>query len=135
RREDANDAERSRGPVAHRSCGDRWHRRHGKLGRLLQAGGRRATQPRALVRQGRMKLDSRPVFDIQKEIESRGIEVVRFAFTDQHGILRGKTVAAAAVGAALENGVGFPSSLLLKDTSNKSVFPVFTEGAGVGVPE
>ncbi|HTN27700.1 MAG TPA: glutamine synthetase family protein [Burkholderiales bacterium] len=82
-----------------------------------------------------MKLDSRPVFDIQKEIESRGIEVVRFAFVDQHGILRGKTIAAAAVGAALENGVGFPSSLLLKDTSNRSVFPVFTAGAGMGVPE
>ena len=82
-----------------------------------------------------MKLDPRPVFDIQKEIESRGIEVVRFAFVDQHGILRSKTIAAAAVGAALENGVGFPSSLLLKDTSNKSVFPVFTPDAGVGVPE
>jgi glutamine synthetase len=82
-----------------------------------------------------MKLDSRPVFDIQKEIESRGIEVVRFAFVDQHGILRGKTIAAAAVGAALENGVGFPSSLLLKDTSNKSVFAVFTADAGVGIPE
>ena len=82
-----------------------------------------------------MKLDSRPVFDIQKEIQSRGIEVVRFAFVDQHGILRGKTIAAAAVGAALQNGVGFPSSLLLKDTSNRSVFPVFTAGAGVGVPE
>ena len=82
-----------------------------------------------------MKLDSPPVFDIQKEIESRGIEAVRFAFVDQHGIVRGKTIAAAAVGAALENGVGFPSSLLLKDTSNRSVFSVFTADAGVGVPE
>jgi glutamine synthetase len=82
-----------------------------------------------------MKLDSRPVFDIQKEVESRGIEVVRFSFVDQHGILRGKTIAAAAVGAALENGVGFPSSLLLKDSSNRSVFPVFTADAGVGIPE
>jgi glutamine synthetase len=82
-----------------------------------------------------MKIDSRPVFDIQKEIEARGIEAVRFAFADQHGILRGKTIAAAAVGAALESGVGFPSSLLLKDTSNKTVFPVFTADAGVGVAE
>jgi glutamine synthetase len=39
------------------------------------------------------------------------------------------------VGAALENGVGFPSSLLLKDTSNKSVFPVFTAGRGCRRPE
>ena len=82
-----------------------------------------------------MKLDSRPVFDIQKEIESRGIETVRFAFADQHGLLRGKSIAAASVGAALENGVGFPSSLLLKDTSNKTVFAAFTPDAGLGVPE
>ena len=78
-----------------------------------------------------MKLESRPVFDIQKEIESRGIEVVRFGFVDQHGLVRSKAIAAAAVGAALENGVGFPSSLLLKDTSNKSIFPVFTADAGI----
>src|SRR5258706_15546262 len=82
-----------------------------------------------------MKSDPRPVFDIQKEIERRGIETVRFAFADQHGTLRGKTIAAAAVGAALESGVGFPSSLLLKDTSNRTVFPVFTAGAGLGIPE
>ena len=82
-----------------------------------------------------MKLDSRPVFDIQKEVERRGIDTVRFAFADQHGLLRGKAVAAAELGTALERGVGFPSSLLLKDTSHKTVFPVFTADAGVGVPE
>jgi glutamine synthetase len=83
-----------------------------------------------------MKLDSRPPFDIQKEVERRGIETVRFAFADQHGILRSKSIAAGALGAALENGVGFPSSLLAKDTSNKTVFPVFAaRGAGLGVPE
>ena len=82
-----------------------------------------------------MKLDARPVFDIQKEVERLGIETVRFAFADQHGLLRSKSIAAAEIGTALERGVGFPSSLLLKDTSNKSVFPVFTADAGVGVPE
>ena len=75
------------------------------------------------------------MFDIQKEVEARGIETVRFSFADQHGLLRGKSIAAGALGAALENGVGFPSSLLFKDTSNKSVFPVFTADAGLGVPE
>jgi glutamine synthetase len=33
------------------------------------------------------------------------------------------------------SGVGFPSSLLAKDTSNKTVFPVFTPGAGLGMAE
>jgi glutamine synthetase len=70
------------------------------------------------------------------EIKRRGIETVRFSFADQHGILRSKSIAAAEVGSALKSGVGFPSSLLVKDTSNKTVFPVFAEpGAGIGVPE
>jgi glutamine synthetase len=73
--------------------------------------------------------------ELLKEIEARGIETVRFAFADQHSLLRSKSIAAAEVPAALKNGVGFPSSLLAKDTSNKTVFPVFTPGAGFGMPE
>jgi glutamine synthetase len=70
-----------------------------------------------------------------KEIRSRKLETVRFSFADQHGILRSKSIAAAEVPAALKSGVGFPSSLLAKDTSCKTVFPVFTPGAGLGMPE
>lgn len=73
--------------------------------------------------------------DLLKEIRGRKIETVRFSFADQHGILRSKSIAAAEVPAALKNGVGFPSSLLAKDTSCKTVFPVFTPGAGLGMPE
>ncbi|MCX7959953.1 MAG: glutamine synthetase family protein [Burkholderiales bacterium] len=69
------------------------------------------------------------------EIARRGIEAVRFSFPDLHGILRSKTVAAAHVEAALADGVGFPSSLLAKDTANRTVFPVFTAGAGLDRPE
>ncbi len=73
--------------------------------------------------------------ELLKEIQSKGIETVRFSFADQHGLLRSKSIAAAEVPAALKNGVGFPSSLLAKDTSNKTVFPIFTPGAGLGMPE
>jgi glutamine synthetase len=73
--------------------------------------------------------------ELLREIADRGIETVRFSFADQHGLLRSKSITAAEVPAALENGVGFPSSLLAKDTSNKTVFPVFTAGAGFGMPE
>ena len=73
--------------------------------------------------------------EIIEQIKARGIETVRFSFADQHGMLRSKSIAAAEVPAALKNGVGFPSSLLAKDTSNKTVFPVFTAGAGFGMPE
>ena len=85
-----------------------------------------------------MKREGQTTFSPQallEEIEQREIETVRFAFADQHGLLRGKSIAAAEVPTALVCGVGFPSSLLAKDTSNKTVFPVFTAGAGLGMPE
>ena len=64
-----------------------------------------------------------------------GLKSVRFSFADQHGVLRGKTLAASEVPAALERGVRITSTLLLKDTAHRTVFPAFTPGAGVGVPE
>jgi glutamine synthetase len=73
--------------------------------------------------------------DVLKEIEARGLKCVRFSFPDQHGVLRGKTLAAAEVRAALERGVTVTSTLLLKDTSHRTVFPAFTPGGGVGMPE
>ena len=70
-----------------------------------------------------------------KDVERRGLKAVRFSFADQHGILRGKTVAVGALGAALANGVTITTTLLAKDTSHKTVFPVFTAGGGFGMPE
>jgi glutamine synthetase len=64
-----------------------------------------------------------------------GLKQVRFSFADQHGVLRGKTLAISEVKAAMERGVTLTSTLLLKDTSHKTVFPAFTPGGGVGMPE
>jgi glutamine synthetase len=72
---------------------------------------------------------------ILKEIERRGLKALRFSFADQHGVLRGKTVAAPEAKAAFERGVTVTSTLLLKDTSHRTVFPAFTPGGGVGFPE
>ena len=72
---------------------------------------------------------------VLKEIESRNLKTVRFSFADQHGVLRGKTLAVSEVKTALERGVTVTSTLLLKDTSHKTVFPAFTPGGGVGMPE
>jgi glutamine synthetase len=63
----------------------------------------------------------------------REVQSVRFSFADQHGILRGKTLAASEVPSALERGVTVTSTLLLKDTSHRTVFPAFTPGGGVGM--
>jgi glutamine synthetase len=72
---------------------------------------------------------------VLQEIEARGLQTVRVSFADQHGVLRGKTLAAAEVKGALEHGVTVTSTLLLKDTSHRTVFPAFTPGGGVGIPE
>jgi glutamine synthetase len=73
--------------------------------------------------------------NVLKEIEARGLQAVRFSFADQHGVLRGKTLAAAEVKGALERGVTVTSTLLLKDTSHRTVYAAFTPGAGIGIPE
>ena len=73
--------------------------------------------------------------DILQEVKKRGIKAIRFSFADQHGILRGKTVAAGALAAALDGGVTITSTLLLKDTSHRTIYPAFTPGAGIGMKE
>ncbi|MCF8476749.1 MAG: glutamine synthetase family protein [Pseudolabrys sp.] len=72
---------------------------------------------------------------IERAIKSQKLEVVRFSFADQHGVLRGKTLLASEVAAALRNGVTMTTTLLAKDTSHKSVFPVFTAGGGFNMAE
>jgi glutamine synthetase len=72
---------------------------------------------------------------VLKEIEAHDLKAVRFSFADQHGVLRGKTLAAAEAKGALERGVTLTSTLLLKDTSHRTVFAAFTPGGGVGMAE
>jgi glutamine synthetase len=63
------------------------------------------------------------------------VETVRFSFADQHGLLRGKTIVAAEVASALRSGCTITSTLLGKDTSHRTVFPIFTAGGGFGMPQ
>src|SRR4051812_36515418 len=71
----------------------------------------------------------------EKTIREQNIEVVRFSFADQHGVLRGKTLVAAEAASALRNGVTMTTTLLAKDTSHRTVFPVFTAGGGFGMKD
>src|ERR1700726_1675898 len=72
---------------------------------------------------------------VDKLIEERALEVVRLSFPDQHGILRGKTVMAADAGRAMRNGCSITTTLLAKDTSHRTVFPVFSAGGGFRMAE
>ena len=69
-----------------------------------------------------------------QRLATEQIEVVRFAFADQHGLVRGKSIMASAVPAALANGIGFVSTNLLKDTADRTAWPVFNAQAGFEDP-
>ena len=67
--------------------------------------------------------------------KERQLEVIRLVFPDQHGILRGKTLIVDDELRCLENGCSITTTMFAKDTSHKTVFPVFTAGGGFGIPE
>jgi len=68
-------------------------------------------------------------------IKKQKLELVRFSFADQHGVLRGKTVVAADAPALMQAGVTMTTTLLAKDTAHKTAWPVFTPGGGFDMLE
>jgi glutamine synthetase len=72
---------------------------------------------------------------LRRIVEEKNLETIRLSFPDQHGILRGKTLVATEALASLESGCTITTGLLAKDTSHKSVFPVFSAGGGFGMKE
>ncbi|MEA2941488.1 MAG: glutamine synthetase [Bradyrhizobium sp.] len=72
---------------------------------------------------------------LRKVVEEQKLEVIRLSFPDQHGLLRGKTLVASEALASLESGCSITTTMLAKDTSHRTVFPVFTAGGGFGMRE
>ena len=50
---------------------------------------------------------------------------------DQHGLLRGKTLVADAARSLFDTGMAAPSTLLLKDTSHRTAFAVWSDQTGI----
>ncbi|TMJ28477.1 MAG: glutamine synthetase [Alphaproteobacteria bacterium] len=73
--------------------------------------------------------------EAERRIQAGELSVVRLSFADQHGILRGKTLTAGEISAAMKSGVGFTSTMLLKDTAHRTVFPVWGAGGAFGASE
>lgn len=73
--------------------------------------------------------------EVARRIEAEDIELVRFSCADAHGVLRGKALTGAAATKAMQAGVALTSTMLLKDTSHRTAFPVFTAGGGFGMKE
>ncbi len=72
---------------------------------------------------------------VAQVIKKHKLELVRFSFADQHGVLRGKTVMAEDAPALMRSGVTMTTTLLAKDTAHKTAYPVFTPGGGFGMAE
>ena len=72
---------------------------------------------------------------LRRIVEEQKLEVIRLSFPDQHGILRGKTLVASEALASLESGCTITTTMFAKDTSHRTVFPVFTAGGGFGMRE
>src|SRR5579862_8512895 len=78
---------------------------------------------------------TRAAREVARAIKTQKLELIRFSFADQHGVLRGKTLIAADALAAMRSGVTMTTTLLAKDTAHKTAWPVFTPGGGFGMVE
>jgi glutamine synthetase len=72
---------------------------------------------------------------VERIIKKEKLEVVRFSFADQHGVLRGKTLIASEAASAMRSGVTMTTTLLAKDSAHHTVYPVFTPGGGFAMTE
>lgn len=59
------------------------------------------------------------------EVTALGLETIRVVFPDQHGLLRGKNIAARTLASVFASGLSVPSTVLLKDTANRTVFDIW----------
>ena len=83
-----------------------------------------------LVRTGLLAHEAaRQAVELVARAGAEQVETVRVVFADPHGVLRGKTVTIAALADIFVSGVRVPSTLLLKDLSHRTVFPVWSAGA------
>ncbi len=71
-----------------------------------------------------------------ERLRDEGTEQLRIAWCDLHGQFRGKTLVlpGPAAEAALSDGIGMVSTVLLKDASDRTAFKVFEPGALAGLP-
>jgi glutamine synthetase len=73
-----------------------------------------------------------------QRLRASGTQQLRVAWADLHGTLRGKTLVCSgefeAVREALDEGIGLVSTVLLKDSSDRTAFAVFEPGALDALP-
>ena len=70
--------------------------------------------------------------DVAGRIESLGLDTVRVAFPDQHGIVRGKWLSRKSFLSCLRNGMDFAAAHFCWDTGQAIVYNPFVAGGGFG---
>jgi glutamine synthetase len=71
---------------------------------------------------------------VLRRVAEAGLHTVRVAWCDVHGLMRAKALTPAALRRALAEGVGMVSTLMLKDTSDRTAFKVFEPGGTAALP-
>ena len=74
------------------------------------------------------------VEQVLRRIAEAGLHTVRVAWCDVHGLMRAKALTPPALRRALAEGVGMVSTLMLKDTSDRTAFKVFEPGGTAALP-
>ena len=72
--------------------------------------------------------------ELLRSVRARKLERVRIGWCDTHGVMRGKTLMPDALHDALDNGVGMVGTMLLKDTSDRTAWPVFDPAVKAQLP-
>ena len=71
---------------------------------------------------------------ILRQVQTTGVELIRVGWCDLHGVVRSKTLVASSLQRAFDDGIGMVSTLLLKDTSDRTAFEVFSPGGTDSLP-
>ena len=71
---------------------------------------------------------------LAQRMKDERVDLVRIGWCDSHGVLRGKTLTATAVQRALDSGLGMASTILLKDSSDRTAYKVFEPGTLAALP-
>lgn len=71
---------------------------------------------------------------LAEAIAQSQVELVRFSWCDIHGMLRSKALTAKSAIQSLKTGISMVSTLMLKDTSDRTTFKVFEPGIESQMP-
>lgn len=66
--------------------------------------------------------------DLLARVKDAGVDMVRIGWCDVHGLVRGKAVVASQLEKVLRDGISMVSTLMLKDSSDRTAYKVFQPG-------